>query len=517
MATEYQLTFTDYLSIVRRRAPYMTGVFILVLLIAIIVTVTVPPVYRSAGTILVESQQVPDSMVPSAIKTQLDERINVIKQRVMTRESLLQIINKHGLFKDDRSLTTTELLEKMRARISVELINGDVTQNNRTGKLATAFSVSFEDRHPEVAHQVAKALVTLFLDLNIKLRTEGATETTLFLTQESDKLKAEVDRLEELISAFKRRNSGNLPEQLDLRTNMLARAENDLYEVERSVLSTTEALRTLEAELSVAKGGMDEDPSQILPKLKVELANLSAIYTESHPDIRALKRKIDVLERASETRDSKAVPVTAPSQAVFMIQTKIDVANARLDSLAQQKKMLQSKIAQNERAMLQTPRAAQELGVLIRDRDSAQKKYEELLGKKVNAQIAESMESESKSERFHLLEPPILPEKAFKPDRVKLFVMGFFLAIASAVGVMMALETLDKRIRGVEALTHVMGHRPLVVIPYFPIQEDEAGRKRMRMRILIAAAVSVVVVLAALHFLYMPLDTMFVKILARMA
>lgn len=514
MAIEYQLTLADYLSITRRRAPYMIGIFVSVLLITIIVAVTFPPVYRSSGTILVESPQVPDSMVPSMVKTQLDERINVIKQRVMTRESLLKIINKYNLFKDERASTTSELLDKMRARIGIELINVEVTQNNRSGKLATAFSVSYEDRHPEVAHQVAKDLVTLFLDLNVKLRTEGATETTLFLTQESEKLKAEVDRLEGLISSFKSQNSGNLPEQLGLRSDMLARAENDLYEVERDTRSTTEALRALEAELSAAKSGMGEDPSQALTKLKAELANLSAIYTESHPDIRALKRKIDSLEKSSGKSDAA---VAAPSLAVYIIQAKVDAANARLESLGQQKKMLQSKIAQNERAMLQTPKAAQELAVLVRDRDSAQKKYEELLGKKVNAQIAQSMESENKSERFELLEPPILPEKAFKPDRVKIVVMGFFLAIASAGGVIMLLETFDKRVRGVEAFTHVVGHRPLVVIPYFPAQEDEVAKKRMRIRMLVAMVVAVVAILALLHFLYMPLDILLVKILARLA
>ena len=47
-----------------------------------------------------------------------------------------------------------------------------------------------EQRHlrPEVANKVANELVTLFLDENIKQRTERASETTEFLTREADKL-----------------------------------------------------------------------------------------------------------------------------------------------------------------------------------------------------------------------------------------------------------------------------------------------------------------------------------------
>jgi hypothetical protein len=83
------------------------------------------------------------------------------------------------------------------------------------------------------------------------------------------------------------------------------------------------------------------------------------------------------------------------------------------------------------------------------------------------------------SERLFLLEPPILPEKPFKPNRIKILAMGFFLAIAAAIGAVLLLELTDKRIRGAEALTHVLGYRPLVVIPYLQIEEEMVRSKRM--------------------------------------
>ena len=517
MATEYQLTLADYLSILRRRAPYMIGIFIAVLLIAIVAALAMPPTYRSTGTIMIESQQVFDSAMPNMAKSQVDERINAIKQRVLTRESLLQIINKHGLFKERASLvTTSELIDKMRDRVSVNLITAEHAQGSRAIKATIAFTLSFEDRHSAIAYQVTKDLVTLFLDWNVKLRTEGATETTFFFTQESDRLKDEVARLEGVIAAYKRNHSDSLPEQLEMRANMLARAENDLHEVERDIRSTNDALRSLETELSVAKSGMDEDTPQTLPKLKAEYAGLLATYTESHPDVRALKRKIEAMEQEPGTQEPEISATTVSNLSVYRIQTKIDAANARLDSLVQQKKILRDKISRNEQAMERTPRVRQELDVLIRERDTAQKKYEELLGKKMSAQIAQSLESENKSERFTLIEPPVLPEKPIKPDRIKIILIGFFLAMASAGGVIFAMESIDKRIRGTEALAHILGHRPIGVIPYLPILEDEVRRKRMYIQAIIAAIVTLIAIAAALHFLYMPLDSLFMKIMARL-
>jgi uncharacterized protein involved in exopolysaccharide biosynthesis len=303
-------------------------------------------------------------------------------------------------------------------------------------------------------------------------------ETTEFLSQETGKLKAEVDRLEEKISAYKRQNSENLPEQLSLRTSMMARAENDLYAVDRDIRSSNEELRSLEAELSAAKRGMSDDPSQSLPALKAQYTKLSAVYTESHPDLRALKRKIDALELGESASGDNNTAENPTSLLVFKIQARLDAVNARLASLTQQQKMLKGKISQNENAMELTPRVAQGLEILLRDRDSAQRKFDELRNKKMNAQIAQSLESENKSERFTLLEPPIMPEKPFKPDRKKILALGFLLAIASAFGFAMLLEMINKRVYGVDALAHVLGKRPLVVIPYLPI-EDEKGRNKL--------------------------------------
>lgn len=517
MTIEYELTLQDYLSIFRRHSLNLTGVFIAVLLTSIIVAATLAPSYRSMGTIMVESQQVPENIVPTTDKSPLEERINIIKQRVMTRESMLIIANKFQLFKDSSPfLSSTELIERMRDRIGVELLSGDDAQQNRQGRATIAFNLSFDDKSPEIAFRVTKDLITLFLDWNVKLRTEGATETKLFLSQEAGKLKKEVERQEALIAAYKRKNSNTLPEQLNLRMTMASRAENDLREVERDIRSTTEELRTLQVELAAAKYGMGNVPSQSLPELKGELTRLLAIYNESHPDIKILKRKISALEKIGDAAESEITTDKTPTLAVYKIQAKIDSDNARLVSLQQQQKMLQVKIAQNENAMILTPRVGQELDMLIRDRDSAQKKYEEILNKKMGAQISESLESENKSERFTLLEPPILPEKPFKPNRMKIIILGFFLAIASSAGMLMTMATFDRQIRGVDSLTHVLGYRPLAVIPYLVSREEVEHKKYLIKRIIIASGFVGIVMIILIHVVYMPLNVLITKLLARL-
>lgn len=504
MATEYQLTLLDYLSIMRRRAPYLVGIACIVFVISVIVSFVIPPTYLATGTIMVESQQVPDNIVQSAIKSQIDERISIIKQRVMTRDSLLRIANKYSLFKDSSStMTSSELIEAMRNRVNIELLSSDALSSNSRVQSTIAFTLSFEDKHREVAYQVANDLTTLFLDWNVKLRTEGATETTIFLTEEANKLRLEVERIEQQIAKYKQQNSNNLPEQLTLRMTMLARAEGDLREVVRDLQATKNELNSLGVELSAAKSGMGDGLPQTLPALKAEYAKLSATYNESHPDMKALKRKIDALEKEPQTSEAANVPENAPTLEIFKIEAQIASAISRQASLVNQKKALESKIVENELAMVLTPKAAQGLDVLIRDRDSVQKKYEELRSKQITAQISESLENENKSERFILLEPPIMPEKAFKPNRIKIVALGFFLAIASSVGMLLMMASFDSKIRGVDALEHVLGQRPLVVIPYLIIQEEWSRKKRLLKLGIILTVCVVTIVATALYFLYM--------------
>jgi len=526
MNIEYQLTLHDYLLIIRRRFPYLIGISIAGLFLTVAVAIYVPPSYKASGTIMVESPVVPEAIVQSVIRNQLDERINEIMQRVMTRDNLLQISDKFGLYKEvSGEVSASEMADRIRKRISIEKAeSGQAIHTNQQGHPTMSFTLSFEDKYPDIAFQVTNEIISSFLDRGEKMRTEGAAVTTAFLTEESKTLRQEVDRLEKQISDYKRQNKNALPEQLTLRMTMLTRAENDLREVERDIRSTKEDIRSLEVELAAAKQGHDlgdtqgvnqADTPQTLPALKAELARLSTIYKESHPDIRMLKSRIEAMEKAGESGgESSAIDPT--NVAVNRIKAKILADNARLSSLAQQKEMLQGKISENESAMIQTPKVEQGLNVLLRDRDAAQKKYEELRNKQINARMAENLESENKSERYTLLEPPVLPEKPYKPNRIKIFLIGLILSLASSGGFIMVLETVDKRVRGIEAIAHVLGQRPLAVIPYIPVKEEEERRKHLlKLAAKIAAGIMVVAAIAV-HFLYMHLDDLLIKILARL-
>ncbi len=526
------LSLADYVAILQRRAVLIASTFLGIFLASVAVAVLVPPLYQSTGTVLIESQQIPPELVQATVTSYAEERIEITKQRVMTRENLLRIIGKYKLFQDSlRSITPSEQIDQIRQDTQVELIQANLRSGQR-GSGTIAFKLSFEHRRPEVAQSVANELVTLFLGENAKVRTERATQTTEFLRQESSRIRLELDKLETQIAAYKQEHNRALPENTAVAMTSLQRMEADLRQTERDLRAAEDEVRYLEVERSTASaqsGQSAAGPASAasggtageLARARAELARLQALYTENHPDVRAAQRRIERLE-ASSAEDKQRSASTPGGEAlkdpiVARLDSRIAAARSRIGLLTNQQASLRGSIAQMEKALAGTPQVERGLAALTRDYQNAQRKYEEIRAKQSTAQVAENLEGEQKAERFTLLEPPTVPEKPIKPDRRKLIAMGFLLSIVGTAALVLLMETVQGVVRGYEPIAALMGQRPLVAVPFIPLAVESANRRRTQMVVAGASCVLVVGVLTGLHFAYMPLDMLIAKVMLRLS
>ena len=241
-----------YYGILKKRIFYILVPFVLVLVAGSAAAMLWPPTYLSEGKILVESQQIPVDLVKPTVTTASKERIQVIEQRVMTRDNLLAILDKYQMFADQRdSLSRTELLDLMRQNTKIKPLELDQATGRTDGLTTIALTVGFTDRRPDVATKVANELITLFLNEDARNRTNRAMETTKFLAREVQRLEGDLAAIDAKIADFKRKY--------------------------------------------VALG-----PDQTLPQLavlKAELAQKSGVYSKAHPDVLRLKRQIAAIEQ----------------------------------------------------------------------------------------------------------------------------------------------------------------------------------------------------------------------------
>src|SRR5215831_19387727 len=277
------LDLWSYVAILKRRKLLLIVPFILVLTVGFIVTLALPPVFRSEARILVESQQIPTELVRPTVTAGAKERIQVIEQRVMTRENLLGIVEKFQLFPNKRqSLSGTELMDMMTARAHLQPLE---LESRRRNDLTIALTVSFEYENPQIARSVANELVTLILNEDARNRTNRASETTRFLTREAKKLETDLGTIEGQIAELRRKNVDAVPERVMLQ----------------------------------------------LTALRAELSEKAGLYSSTHPELIRLKRQIAALEEVT-TKASQESGLEALQNQRASIQKSLEAANQKLDA-----------------------------------------------------------------------------------------------------------------------------------------------------------------------------------------
>jgi polysaccharide biosynthesis transport protein len=565
-------TLAEYLTTLHRRKGSLLSAMTVILLITISLAFGLPPVYRASATILIEQQEIPQDLVRSVITSYADERIQLISQRVMTTANLRAIIEKYTLYPEMQTNEPIEaVIKELRDDVHLETVNAEVRdpRSGRAQEATIAFTLSYESQSPKLARNVANELVSLYLNENLKNRTEAAVETSQFLAEEAQKLAVKVSELEKKLADFKEHNAGKLPELIQLNLQLLNQTENELREAERQIrsfeerevylrgqlallspyntlytetgqriLGPADRLKVLQTEylglasryaqnhpdivrlrkeiealkLETGPGDLRGEIETQLKGLQAELATARKRYSKDHPDVKRLIRTVTGLEedlrKASVLKPAPTALMDADNLAYIQLKAQLEVSTTELATLRAKKQELKTKYAAYNTLLAQTPQVEREYLALTRDYESAVAKYKEVTAKQMEAQLAHSLEAEHKGERFTLIEPPMLPEKPAKPNRLAILFLGIVFSFAGGVGTAALGENMDTTVRGSRGIIELLGASPLGMIPHIGTP-DEARRKVVNKGIIIILSMTgLLAALFLVHSLVIPLDVL---------
>jgi len=560
------LSASELIGIVRRRLLRMVLVSAAVLAVAVPVALYWPPVFRSTATILIEEQEIPRDLVRSTITTFADERIQVISQQVMTRGTLMQIVEKFNLYERERKrMASEEILERMRRDIKLETVSANVTDRRSGLRSAStiAFKLSFDSESPASAQRVANELVTLYLNENLRTRQQRSRETSAFLADEAQRLAKQISEIEAKLAVFKRENAGRLPELMALNMNLRDRAEAELVEIERQIRLSEDRAVYLEAQLTVVKqaaplptGERALEPEERLKLLRNQYAGLSGVYAEGHPDLQRIRREMDALQKSTGTaalpdpkridearaelkrlqdryaeahpdvvRQRKMVesleasppPERKPDNPAYVsLASQIESARSEAASLRLQRVNLRTRLAGYTVRLEETPGVEQAYRDLSRDHENANTKYKEIRAKQMEAEVSNELEKDRKGERFSLIDPPQFPEKPNEPNRKKLLALGLMASLGGGVGAAALAEALDRSVKSARALAALLDAPLLGVVPRAADPNARRRRRWLLLAVLGLLLLGGLAMLAGLHFFYMPLDSLYYVLLRRL-
>ena len=513
-----------------------------------------PNIYRSAATVIVDRQQVPESFVRSTVTSAIETRLQTISEEVLSRSRLEALIKRFDLYADLRKQATLEeVIGRMRGDIKLELKSAELRGQREA---TVAFTISYQGREPITVALVANTLASFYNDENMKARERQASGTAEFLRAQLADTKKRLDEQEARVSGFKRRHLGELPQQMEQNLATLDRLHAQLRQNADSQTRAAERRQALSSQLAevesfpvyapvygplsapvagLPSSGLGElaRVEQELAQKKKDLETARTQFTDKYPDVVKLGAEVAALERelaAAKARSPKpqansttTAPPSPPSPSVspvtpYVLRLKeaLSEVQTELKILKTEEGRLREGIAIYQGRVENVPRREQEFKELSRDYESTRELYGSLLKRYEEAQLAESMEQRQKGEQFRVLDPAVPNAQPAAPNRVRLLIMTLAAAIGVAAGAVVLLEQIDTSFHDVDDLRAFSNVPVLVSIPRIVTRTD-LRRRWWRMRLVASGALVSLVAIVGIAYVAANGNERLVVLLARVA
>jgi len=319
--------------------------------------------------------------------------------------------------------------------------------------------------------------------------------------------KAKLDEQEKTITHFRRQYSGELPEQREANLKVLEQLQLLYQRIGESLRSAQDRKLVIQKQLSDTelllasapnrKDGFTSpftpirDPQEVqLEQFKNQLADLQTKYTEKHPDILVIKKRIAELEAKIEKdksgkKNGESVTVSelsAPPKETKKekkeeksevrlnprykeMESQLIATELEIERLKEEEGKVKAQINIYRQRIENTPLREQAMTLISRDYQNTKENYQTLSKKSQEAQQAENLERRQKGEQFKVIDPGRIPEKPFRPDIPKILLFGLLLGMGSGFGLAFFREQMDRSFRDAEDLETTLGFKVLTNIP----------------------------------------------------
>ena len=425
-----------------------------------------PKIYESRAVLQVQQQeqQVVKIQGVSEENPSTIDFINTVVQSLASRNLMLRIIqtkdlrNNPAFVTPGSNPTDIQLADKMRGKVRVQLRKG-----------TRLIDITVEDADPVMARDLATSLVKEFLRENISQRVSISQIATDFLAEEAEKLKRKLEESESKLQRYKEEKQAvSLEDRQNIIVSRLSelsskvtdakgerlRLESDIEQVRLVDPANVEDLLRIG---SVAQIPQVSEARQQLMAANTEFAALQDRYGEKHPKHIAATTRIDSLKKTLAESVSKAG----------------DILNREYEASVQTEQKLATALKEQETAALELNKIAIPFNVLQRDVETDRTLYDAVIARMKETALTAGVEQTP----FSLVEEPLVPSRASKPDRKRMVLLAFALSLVAAIGAVILIDSLDSSLRSVDEAESTLHLPALVGIPnHKPVKVKKSNR-----------------------------------------
>ncbi len=490
-----------YLSQILRRLPIILAIIFTTTMAGILYAVSLPPVFRAESRLLIENAQIPDELAASTVRSTADEILLSIQQRILTRENLLAIGERHNLFAGAEGASQEAKLEMIGSRIAIYM---PTTQGN-TGVVTVSFGAS----EPELSASVTNEIADQILQWNTELRTKASGSTLDFFEQEVRRLTDELAQQNAKILEFEQQNRDALPESLEYRRTRQASQQERLLQVDRELAALRDRRDRL-TELydqtgALVTSGTDQTPEQArLEEARQQLASALVVLSPTNPRVRALQNEVAALEEAVKAQ----LGASGGGQlSAFEVQM-LDI-DGQITFLAEQKKLLEEDLRKLESSIEATPSNSIRLAELQSDYETLRVQYEEAVASLSEARMGDRIEVTDRGQRITVIEKAVPPAFRAEPNRKRITIASFGAGVILSGALLLMLEILNQTVRRPSELVKALGAAPFGTVGYLPGAPATGVRRSYNGVILLAVlAINIPIILLVVHLYVTPLGSL---------
>ncbi len=408
----------------------------------LLVVATLPPQYRASAVVAMRAQHPAGDVVLPTVSTQPEDRLKTLDAELLAAPLLQRVVTELAVAP---GLPTMDArVAKLRGQVDLKVEGDDV------------FTVSVTARDPKLAAAAANRLPAIYADGVRKDRLTQAERAARIFGPEIAALRSALVRQDAGIARFKAERLGDLPEQLD---GNLRGLDDTLLLEERTGEALMDAERRHAALLTSGR-----DDATALGRLRrrsedlaKELTDARAQWTEGHPEVQRLERDLALTGARLQRVEGQQTDTARELRAV----------DAEAADLRRRQAALDRKASDLRRRVEETPATAEALSALTRDREATQAKYEALLGRQVEAELALALEKRQSADLFHVVAPATPPARPARPDRAAGALLALLAALAVTALAGTALEIADDTLRDAKDAGARLGVPVLAVVPRF--------------------------------------------------
>ncbi len=411
-----------------------------------------PNTYTATGRIYVDSRGVLGPLlVGLAVDPGVDAEAEVMKQTLLSRPNLEKLARE-----TDRDLEVSTISERQ------ALIEDLERSTTITSNASSIFEIQFQDEDPKRARDSVQALIDIFVERNLGANREEMDSAHRFIDQQIQYYEGKLEDAEQRLANFKQRNDGLLPgpggyrSRLETATASLLEAQNALQDAitTRDVLQ--EQLRSIFPTITLGSETSGLGPpsyaSAQLAELEARLGDLLRVYTDRHPQVIGLRKRIKELEAErkaeleglrSAVENNQFSGIGIPNPTFSQIKYKLVEQEALIATLKDRVTRQQQAVDTLERRQLAVPVIEAELSQLNRDYDVLKSKYEELLSRRESAKISGDREATGQRSQFRIVDPPVTPGFPSGPNRPLLLSAVLVLGVGAGIAVALGLSLLN--------------------------------------------------------------------------